>query len=172
MDVSIEKKESFKETNKDNSIVKNILIDDFSIVPNLFKDSKSIEKEDSSISKYKENADFYIGNDSRNILLKSKSTFDIGNINYNDYNSETINSDNSVDCVKKNKEKEDEINNIHSNDEKDFYELNITEMPNREGLLKELYENGLDESAEEKKIKNKKSKEVISLGKIFKRSEK
>lgn len=116
--------------------------------------------------KHNEKKDLFTQEESKDTLLRSKSSFDIGNIYHNDYNDETIISNTSVD------DKKDVKKGERINDNKSFYELNVDEMPNRKNLLEELYINNSVESTEQNRAEKQKTKEIKILGKIFKRSEK
>lgn len=117
------------------------------------------------------NNGYFAREESKDTLQQSKSNFDIGNIYDSDYNGETIISNASVDN-KKNLAKEELKIHEHTNDNKNFYELNMDEMPNRKNLLEELYKDELMESTEQNRMQKQKTKEIKILGKIFKRSEK
>lgn len=116
--------------------------------------------------KHNEKKDLFTQEESKDTLLRSKSSFDIGNIYHNDYNDETIISNTSVD------DKKDVKKGERINDNKSFYELNVDEIPNRKNLLEELYINNSVESTEQNRAEKQKTKEIKILGKIFKRSEK
>lgn len=110
--------------------------------------------------------------ESKDTLLQSKNSFDIGNIYDSDYNYETIIFNASVDSKKEESQK-NKIEEIeHNNDNKNFYELNVDEIPDRKSLLEQLYKEDLTKSTEQNKIKKRKTKDIKILGKIFKRSEK
>lgn len=112
--------------------------------------------------KHNEKKELFTQEESKDTLLRSKSSFDIGNIYHNDYNDETIISNTSVD------DKKDVKKGERINDNKSFYELNVDEMPNRKNLLEELYINNSVESTEQNRAEKQKTKEIKILGKIFK----
>lgn len=111
-------------------------------------------------------------NRSKNNLSESKSSFNIGNIFDRDYNEKTKSSISPVDALEEKEEYSNENN--HSNEYRDFYDININEMPNRENLLKELYaeedEYNRSKGATAKKgVEKNRVKGSNILGKIFKR---
>lgn len=97
---------------------------------------------------------------------KSKSNFNIGNINHKDYNDEII-PNTLVDSSKTGIKQKDD--SIILNEKKSFYELNLEDMPDRTNLLKELYKDELNQPTKENGENQSKSN---ILGKLFKRSEK
>lgn len=132
-------------------------------------DVKNIDKiNDDSIVK-----DAFLNKDkTKSNLTESKNSFDIGNILYRDYNEKTKSSISPVDALEEKKEYSNENN--HSNEYRDFYDININEMPNRESLLKELYaeedEYNRSKGATAKKgVEKNRVKGSNILGKIFKR---
>lgn len=110
---------------------------------------------------------------------ESKSNFDIGNISYRDYNDITKSSMSLVDTFYEDKNvSADEYSkeNNHTNEYRDFYDIEINEMPNRENLLRSIYEDDDDDydyssskraTAKKGVKKNTANKSVI--GKILKR---
>lgn len=119
--------------------------------------------------------DFFDKEESKDTLLQSKNSFDIGNIYDRDYNYETIIFTASVDSKKEESQKNkiEKVEKVeHDNDNKNFYELNIDEIPDRKSLLEQIYKEDLTKSTEQNKIKKQKTKDIKILGKIFKRSEK
>lgn len=105
----------------------------------------------------------------KNALRESKNNFDIGNIYFKDYNDEKVVSEvSSIDEVTYSEESNKDM---YTN--KDFYELDISYQPDRENILKSIYEEGssekidVDADVSMKKVKLKDIFETINKSNKF-----
>lgn len=105
----------------------------------------------------------------KNALRESKNNFDIGNIYFKDYNDEKVVSEvSSIDEVTS---PEESNKDMYTN--KDFYELDISYQPDRENILKSIYEEGssekidVDADVSMKKVKLKDIFETINKSNKF-----
>lgn len=158
--------------NKKKDEFLNLEEDDLNSYKNNLKKASYEELKSDLNNMYNINNFKFDDNENKDSLLESKNKFDIGNIYNSDYNDETIVFNVSVDLNKDEFQRNKIENKEHSNDSKDFYTLQVDEIPNRKNLLEKIYEKDLNPSTEQNKSNNKKTKHINILGKIFKRSEK